>query len=64
MSLTGSFLAEGVPNVAFEIVISTEQQPTAPGKGDGSDSTDDVVMRIDGHLLVGANVKQSTGGVV
>ena len=62
--LTGPLGAHGVPDVAVEVVVSGEEEPAALGEGDAGDAADDVVVRVHGQLLVGADVEQAARGVV
>ena len=62
--LTSTVSLEGVPDVAVEVVVSGQQQAAALGEGHGGDAADDVVVGVDHHLLVRAQVKQPAGGVV
>ena len=57
-------MLESVPDIAVEVVVSTEQQSTALGERYRRDSTDDVVVRVHSDLLVGADVEQSARCVV
>lgn len=61
---TSSILFECVPDIAVEIIVSTEKEASALTKGDAGDTADDVVVREHAHLLIGANIEEATGGVV
>ena len=61
---TCSFGANSVPDVAVVIVVAGHQEAAGIAEGDGGDAANDVVVVIDGQLLVGADVEQATGGVV
>ena len=63
-SHTGSLCAHGVPDIAVEVVVSGQQESARLAEGDAGDAADDVVVRVHGQFLVGADVKQPTGGVV
>lgn len=62
--LTGSFGLHGIPDVAVEVIVAGEEEPTALAEGDRCDTTDDVIVAVHGQLLVGAHVEQSTCRVV
>lgn len=61
---TCSLPFQSVPNVAVEVVVSSQQQASALGEGHGSDATDDVVVAVHHQLLVSTQVKQPAGGVI
>ena len=54
----------GVPHVAVEVVVSGQEEPARLGEGHGGDAADDVVVGVDGQLLVSADVVKPAGGVV
>lgn len=41
---TNTFALQGIPDVAGPVVISAEQNTARDGKGDGRDTTQDVVV--------------------
>lgn len=62
--LTSTVGLEGVPHVAVEVVVTSEQEATALWEGHRGYAAYDVVMGVDHELLVGAQVKQAAGGVI
>lgn len=60
----GSLRLHGVPDVAVEVIVAGQQEPAGPGEGDGGDAADDVVVAVQGQLLVSSDVEQATGGVI
>lgn len=63
-TLTCAVGLQSVPHVAVKIVVTRQQQASALGESHGCDSADDVVVRIDHQLLIGAQIEQPAGGVV
>lgn len=62
--LTGPLRLHRVPDVAVEVIVAGEQQTAAPRERHRRDAADDVVVRIHGQLLVGADVEHAARGVV
>ena len=54
----------GVPDVAVEVIVAGQKKATGLGEGDTGDATDDIVVAVQGELLVSSDVKQPTGGVI
>lgn len=54
----------GVPDVAVEVVVASEEQAAAEGEGHRCDAADDALVGVGGQLLVCPQVKQAAGGVV
>ena len=63
-ALTCTVALHGIPDVAIEVVVASEQQPAAAREGNRGDAADDVVMGIHEELLVGPQVKEAARGVV
>ena len=61
---TCSVSLHGVPDVAVEVVVTSQQQAAGARESHGSDAADDVVVTVDAELLVRAQVEQPAGGVV
>ena len=62
--LTCSLSPHTVPDIAIEIIITSQQKTTRLGEGYRSDPTDNVVMGVHAQLLVSTNVKQTTSGII
>ena len=54
----------GVPHVAVEVVVPGQQQTAGLGEGHAGDAADDVVVAVEGQLLVRSDVEQAAGRVV
>lgn len=54
----------GVPDVAVEVVVTSQQQPAGLGECDAGDATDDVVVAVERQLLVCSDVKQTASCVI
>lgn len=63
-ALTCPFLFQRVPDVAVEVVITTQKKTSTLAERHASDAADDVVVREHADLLIGANVEKTAGGVV
>ena len=57
-------VAEGVPRVAVEIVISGEQEAAGSAEVDGGDAAQNLIVAEFVHLGVASHVEQPAGGVV
>ncbi len=55
---------ESIPDIAVEIIISSEQIPATYREGNRCDATEDVVVSVLHQFAVGANIKQAAGGIV
>ena len=62
--LTGAVALHGVPNVAVEVVVAGEEQPSRLAERHRGDSARDVVVAVHHQLLVAPDVEQPAGGVV
>ncbi|KAG7223246.1 hypothetical protein INR49_015602 [Caranx melampygus] len=51
---TCSVPLHGVPDVAVEVIVTSQQQAARAGESHGGDTTDDVVMAVEAELLVGS----------
>lgn len=54
----------GIPDVAVEVVIASEQQPATAREGNRGDAADDVVVGIHEELLVSPQVKEAARGII
>lgn len=61
---TCTITLHGVPDVAVEVVVASEQQPAAAGEGNRGDAADDVVVGVHEELLVGPQVKEAARGII
>jgi len=61
---TCSFGLEDVPDVAGEVVVACTHEAAALGEVDGGDAADDVVVRVEGELLVRPDIEQSASRIV
>lgn len=61
---TCSVSLHGVPDVAVEVVVTSQQQTAGARESHGGDATDDVVMAVEAELLVCTQVKQPAGGII
>jgi len=55
---------KGVPNVAVEIVVTSEEVATADAESDRRDTTEDVLVGILHQLAISANVEQTARGII
>ena len=60
----GSLGLHGVPDVAVEVIVAGEQEPAGLAERDAGDATDDVVVGVDGQLLITTYVEHPAGGVI
>lgn len=63
-ALTCTVALHGIPDVAVEVVVASEQQPAAAREGNRGDATDDVVMGVHEELLIGPQVEEAARGVI
>ena len=61
---TCSLCPHRVPDVAVEVIVSSQEQATRFRERDRRDAADDVVVRVHGQFLISSDVKQATCGVV
>lgn len=62
--LTCSLGLHRVPDVTIKVIVTGQQKATAFREGDRCDSANYIIMAVHGQLLVGADIKQTTGGVI
>ena len=62
--LACSLCPYGIPDVAIEVVVAGQQQPTRLRERNRRDATNDVVVAVHGQLLVGPDVEEPAGGVI
>jgi len=55
---------EGVPNIAVEVIVSCEQVAAADGESNGSNTAEDVVVRVLHKLAVGTDIKQAARRII
>ena len=55
---------ESIPDVTVEVVVAGEQQPARLAERDAGDATDDVVVGVDGQLLITTYVEHPAGCVI
>jgi len=53
-----------VPCDTVKVVVAGKDDAAGDGEGDGGDTGDEVVVCVDGELLVAAEIKQPGGGIV
>lgn len=63
-ALTCTVALHGIPDVAVEVVIASEQQPAAAREGNRGDAADDVVVGIHEELLVGPQIKEAARSII
>lgn len=63
-ALTCTVTLHGIPDVAVEVVIASEQQPATAREGNRGDAADDVVVGIHEELLVSPQVKEAARGII
>ena len=61
---TDAFTLKSIPNVTGPVVVSAEEDTARNGEGDRSNTAQDIVMSECVELSVGANVKETAGGIV
>lgn len=62
--LTYTLTLQRVPDIAVEVIIAREEQPTTEREGYGRDATDDALVGIGSQFLVCPQVEEAAGGVV
>lgn len=55
---------ESIPDVAVEVAVAGEQEPAGLAERDAGDAADDVVVAVDGELLITSYVEHPAGRVV
>jgi hypothetical protein len=55
---------KGVPDIASPVVVTSEEEPSRNGEGDGGNSAQDVVVGEGVEFPVSTNIEQPAGGVV
>ena len=55
---------ESIPDITVEVIVAGEQQPAGLAERDAGDATDDVVVGVDGQLLITTYVEHPAGGVI
>lgn len=64
LALTHTLGLHGVPDIAVEVVVASEQQAATEGEGHGRDAADDALMGEADQLLVCPQVKQAAGSII
>lgn len=56
---TNALTAEGVPDVASPVVVTTEEDAARDGECDGGDTAKDIVVSEDVELTVSTDIEQT-----
>lgn len=54
----------GIPDVAVEVVVTSQKQTARARESHRGDTADDVIMAVEAELLVGTQVKQPASGII
>ena len=61
---SNTFTLERIPNIAGPVVVSSEENTSGDGEGDGGDTAQNVVVREGIELAISTNVKQPARSIV
>jgi len=61
---TDTLSLQSVPNIACPIIITTKQNATRDGEGNGGNTAQNVVVREGVEFAISSDIEQTTGGIV
>ena len=61
---TCTLCSDAIPDIAVEIVVTSQKKPTRFAEGYWSNTTNNIIMRVHCQLLVCPNIKQTNCSVI
>ena len=62
--ITCTLCSDAIPDIAVEIVVTSQKKPTRFAEGYWSNTTNNIIMRVHCQLLVCPNIKQTNCSVI